>query len=133
MIKSYFDTHYDMRDKLTIEKFKTYNNILFFIEKLNMIINRIYRDPKSLCKPPYIVDQLGVDMYLSTVDDPQVKYFRETYGSDILYFFNTEFRYNKTYTLDLKATHILSFKALTDDKLFLELAVNELFFYKIVA
>jgi hypothetical protein len=116
-IKNYFDTHYHIDDDLCMSKFEDYWGREYLVKKIQIMLLNHYRGSVNFKETPmYIVDLLGVDMYLSVTDDPKTKEIRDVYKNNILYIFGTKIVYAEgMFSLTVHLTQVYSKDKIDDN------------------
>jgi hypothetical protein len=85
MIKEYFKSHYSLGDPMVLKDKK------WFLPLKNMIQHLTNRMSAKLTDIDYAVDRVGLDMYLSFINDPEYVKLRDRLPKDTVYLFSDRF------------------------------------------
>jgi hypothetical protein len=103
MIKEYFNSHYSLKKPMVLK-----NNEWFPVLQ-NMVMHLSNKMEAKLTDVEYVVDRVGLDMYLSFIDDPEYLELTDRLPKDTIYLFSNRFYVDSEGNFDKKPRMVAIF------------------------
>ena len=103
MIKEYFKSHYSLEEPMVLKDKK------WFLPLKHMMQHLTNRMSARLTDTDYAVDRVGLDMYLSFINDPEYVELRDKLPNETVYLFSDRFFVDNDGNFDKKPRIIAIF------------------------